>query len=340
MTRLFSRLRVEPIGSVYPRFDKAVLFLLKVTYLIHRVLMRIIVGRQKREALFLSLDKRLHYSLILSGYFSPSFYIISRFYESDLVKKIDRKHPRLFKINVTKYNYRVYCAPVKNDFIGLTTREEDIIDRYFTPKEGDTVFDVGAHVGRYTLIASRRVGSTGSVIAIEPDPANIKMLNMNIGLNNLTNIQILSCAVCAEQKRIKLYLPGNDSKMSIYNTIMQDRAHSSERTIEVDGYTLDFIADKYLKYKFEDNKKENWIKIDVEGAEYEVLKGATNLLSRNQPTSILVEIHNLREGFNLYQPVIELLKEYNFSLEFEKVYGGGEKHIVLKKYLRDSIAMP
>jgi FkbM family methyltransferase len=326
---------MEPIGSVYPRFDKFVLSAVKVTYIIHRVLLRLVVGKKKRESLFFKANKRLRYTRILSGHFSPSFYIVSKFYGSGFVKKIERKRQRLLKINVSKYNYKIYCPPVKEDFISLTTREEDIIDRYFVPKEGDTVIDVGAHVGRHTLIASRRVGSAGSVIAIEPDPANIEMLNRNMGLNNLTNICILSCAVCAEQKKIQLYLPGTDSKMSIYNTIMQDRAHSSMRSIEVDGYTLDFIADKYLNRISEDNKKENWIKIDVEGAEYEVLKGATNLLSRNQATSLLLEIHNLREGFNLYEPIIKLLKEYNFSLEFEKVYGGGEKHIFLKKYYND-----
>jgi FkbM family methyltransferase len=332
LVKLFSLLSVNPVGSVYPRFDKSILFTVKIIYIIHRVSIRIVVGKKKREIFLSDADKRLHYKHILSGCFSPSFYIISRIYASRLAKKFYNKNPRLFKLSVPKYGYVIYCPPTREDFIGLTIREEDIIDHCFTPKEGDTVIDIGAHVGRYTLIASKRVGSKGLVLAIEPDPTNIQMLKSNIELNNLTNVKIVRCAVCAEQKKIKLYLPSNDSQVTIYNTIMQERAHSSERSLDVDGYTLNFLADKYLDPIAEDNKKENWIKIDVEGAEYEVLRGATNLLSRNQAATILLEIHNLREGFNLYEPIIEFLKAYEFRLEFEKVYTGGEKHILLKKY--------
>jgi FkbM family methyltransferase len=333
MPRLSSRIIIEPVGSLNQTFDKLILFIVKSVYLIHRVLIRMIFGKTRREVILQEANKKLHYTQILSGRFSPSFYFISILYGSKLTRKLDGKHQKLFKVMVPKYSYRIYCPPFKNDFIGVTTREEDIIDNYFSPAEGDTVIDIGAHIGRYTLIASKRVGSSGLVIAVEPDPSNIEMLNKNIELNNLSNIQIIHCAVCAEQKKIRLYLPGKDSEISIYNTIMQDRAHSSQRSIEVKGYTLDFIADKYSDIIDKNIEKEIWIKIDVEGAEYEVLKGATNLLRKNQDISILMEIHNLREGFNLFEPILKLLKEYDFVLEFEKVYEGGEKHIVLKKHL-------
>jgi FkbM family methyltransferase len=332
MTKFFSSLLVDPVGSVYPRFDKSILFTVKIIYIIHRISIRTVVGKRKRDILLSDADKRLHYKHILSGRFSPSFYIVRTVYTSRLAKKLYKTNPRLFKLNVSKYDYKIYCPPNKGDFISLTIREEDIIDNCFIPREGDTVIDVGAHVGRYTLIASKRVGSKGLVIAAEPDPTNIQMLESNIELNHFTNVKIVRCAICAEHKKIKLYLPGNDSQVTIYNTIMQDRAHSSERSVDVDGYTLNYLADQYIVPIRGDNVKEIWIKIDVEGAEYEVLKGATNLLSRNQDISVLIEIHNLREGYNLYKPIIEFLKLYNFHLEFEKVYDGGEKHILLKKY--------
>jgi FkbM family methyltransferase len=334
MSKLFSSLLINPVGSVNPRLDQSILFTVKMVYIIHRVSLRTVVGKKKREALLSDADNRLHYKHILSGRFSPSFYLARRFYTSRLAKKIYSKNPRLFKLNVSKYNYMIYCPPYKDDFIGLTVREEDIIDNCFTPKEGDTVIDVGAHVGRYSLIASKRVGSKGLVIAVEPDPINVQRLESNIELNHLTNVKIARCAICAEHKKIKLYLPSNDSQVTIYNTIMRERAHSSERSVDVDGYTLDHLADQYVDVDSitKDNLKEIWVKIDVEGAEYEVLKGATGLLSRNQDTSVLIEIHNLREGYNLYTPIIEFLKLYNFKLEFEKQYTGGEKHILLKKY--------
>ena len=332
MGKLFTSFLISPVGSIYPRFDKSILFTVKMIYILHRISLRSLVGKKKRDMLLSDADKRLHYKHILSGRFSPSFYIIRTVYTSRLAKKLYNKNQKLFKLNVAKYGYMIYCPPNKDDFISLTIREEDIIDNCFTPEEGDAVIDVGAHVGRYTLIASKRVGSKGKVIAAEPDPTNVQMLESNIELNHLTNVKIVRCAICAEHKKIKLYLPGNDSQVTIYNTIMQDRAHSSERSVDVDGYTLDYLVDQYIDPITEDSIRGIWIKIDVEGAEYEVLKGATNLLSRNQAISVLIEIHNLREGYNLYKSIIEFLKLYDFNLEFEKIYDGGEKHILLKKY--------
>jgi predicted RNase H-like nuclease len=75
----------------------------------------------------------------------------------------------------------------------------------------------------------------------------------------------------------------------------------------------------------------NWIKIDVEGAEFEVLKGATNILSKSRDIALLIEIHNLRDSTNLYRPIVDFLKSYNFKIEFEKSHEGGEKHIIVRK---------
>jgi hypothetical protein len=71
----------------------------------------------------------------------------------------------------------------------------------------------------------------------------------------------------------------------------------------------------------------NWIKIDVEGAEYEVLKGAKEILSASKDISILVEVH----GKDTYGPTIELLRSNNFKIEFEKSYESGDKHVLARK---------
>ena len=74
---------------------------------------------------------------------------------------------------------------------------------HFNPKEGDIVVDVGAHVGHYTLISSKRVGQNGKVVAIEADPDNFEMLNRNIKLNGLTNVIPLNYAVYSEVVKVK-----------------------------------------------------------------------------------------------------------------------------------------
>jgi FkbM family methyltransferase len=212
----------------------------------------------------------------------------------------------------------------------MTIREDEIIE-HFTPKQGDIVVDIGAHMGRYTIIASKQVGTNGKVLAIEASLSNFEILNSNIKLNQLTNIISLNQAVYSKETKIKLYTPGEELGHTIYNTIISDRAQNEEKFVEVNANTLDYL----LQSKGIKHEEVNWIKIDVEGAEFEVLKGATTgattTLSNSKDIALLIEIHNLRDSTNLYRPIVEFLKLYNFKIEFEKSHNGGEKHIIVRK---------
>ena len=230
----------------------------------------------------------------------------------------------LIKIVVPKYDYKFYCRVNKEDY---TTREDEIVE-HFRPKEGDIVVDVGAHIGRYTIIASKRVGESGKVIAIEAHPGNFEMLNRNVKLNKLTNVTALNYAVYSKESKLKLYVPGEESGFTIYNTITTNRAKPEEKFIEVNANTLDNIL---LQQNGISHADINWIKIDVEGAELEVLKGASSILSKSKDISLLIEIHNLHGGTNLYRQIVEFLDIYNFKIEFENTYESGEKHIIVRK---------
>src|SRR5436309_15825566 len=100
------------------------------------------------------------------------------------------------------------------------------------------------------------------------------MLKSNVKLNQFTNVLSLNCAVSSEEEQLKLFLPSQDSGLTKYNTIMTDRASTEkDKFIQVNANTLDNLLQQ------NGIDEVNWIKIDVEGAEYEVLKGATNILS-------------------------------------------------------------
>jgi FkbM family methyltransferase len=88
----------------------------------------------------------------------------------------------------------------------MMTKHEDLIMGYFRPKEGDVVVDVGAHIGHYTIIASKLVCPNGKVIAVEAHPHNFKMLQYNIWLNELTNVTAMNYAVYSKRARLELYL--------------------------------------------------------------------------------------------------------------------------------------
>src|SRR5215216_5903235 len=286
--------------------DNIILFFLKVIYLGRRVLLRLILGKKRRDRLYIEqgLD------------FGDFLYKAVKFF---------RPRSKLLKFKVPKYNYKFYCRVNKDDFI-VMTRHEDVIIEYFRPKEGDIVIDIGAHIGRYTIIASKRVGANGKVVAIEANPSNFEMLNRNIKVNQLTNIISLNNAVYSKETKLKLYLPGEELGHTTYNTVMSDRAKNEDKFVEVSANTLDYLL------QLKEITDVNWVKIDVEGAEFEVLKGATNVLSKSKDIALLIEIHNLSGGTNLYRPIIEFLNLYNFKIEFKKSHDGGEKHIILRKH--------
>jgi FkbM family methyltransferase len=313
----------EPI-RVVPILDKVIVFLLKIIYLfsymVLRLSIRITLGKKTRDRVFAKKAFAFNYEFDVI----PSLYMFKFLYSIIKFLRLD-SHVSL-KISVPKYGYKAYCPINKNDLINMTIREDEIIER-FTPKEGDVVIDIGAHIGRYTIIGAKRVGTNGKVVAIEANPSNFEMLNRNIKLNQLTNIISLNNAVYSKETKIKLYLPGEELGHTIYNTVMSDRAKNEDKFVEVSANTLDY----FLQLKGITDV--NWIKIDVEGAEFEVLKGATNVLSKSKDIALLIEIHNLSGGTNLYRPILEFLRLYNFKIEFEKSHDGGEKHIILRKQL-------
>ena len=321
----------EPVAKTRPSLyglDKIMNFFLKVIYIIMRILFRIILRKKRRENLQFYIKLSNIYKVNFSFYLCMFFYKIKRFLRLD--------NPNLIKIYVPKYQYKAYCPATVDDFINMTTREQEIIE-HFNPKKNDTVVDIGAHLGRYALISSNRVGDEGKVITIEANPLVFEQLKKNLDLNKITNTICLNYAVYSEKTKLKLFVRKEEStntEYSLRNTVMVDRdklmverSKDAERILEVNADTLDNLLD------LNDIKQEsvNWIKIDVEGAEYEVLKGATNVLSKTTDIALLIEIHEIGDGKTLYQPIMDLLNNYNFKKEFEKVYDNGEMHIIVHK---------
>jgi FkbM family methyltransferase len=320
MKKVIHWLGQEPLANTIPSFyiDKIINIIVKLFYLSIRILLRITLGKKRRE------QNRFCRKV---GYYtvnvSPSFTLCMYLYR--VIRLLKLGNPSLIKLYVPKYKYKFYCPANVDDFKNMTIREAEIIE-YFCPKENDLVIDVGAHLGRYSLISSNQVGKKGKVISIEANPLVFEKLKKNIDLNKSTNIISLNYAVYSEKTRIKLFSPNEGLKNTIYNTIVSNRT-KSERFTEVNADTLDNILNS-IGIKTD---KVNWIKIDVEGAELEVLKGAHNILSKSKDIAILIEIHNLAEGRNLYENIMDLLKTYNFKIVFEKIHQGGERHIIVRK---------
>src|SRR5215203_5333613 len=310
-----SWLTKQPIESVMPAFDRCTLPILKACYICIRIIFRLCLGKRRRN------QSQLYRGLYVGDNIIPSYHVVKFFYKS--MKFLKLGNPSLLKVYSKKHDYKYYCR--LEDF--NPDREEDIV-KLFRPKEGDIVVDVGAHIGKYTIIASKMVGSQGKVTAIEAHPVNYDILKKNIVLNKLDNVIALNYAVHSKETKVKLYEPGQEKGFTIYNTIMTDRTLESknQKYIEVKANTLDsLLVENGIN-------QANWIKIDVEGAEYEVLRGAINILSSSKDISLLIEIHNLGvKNKNFYEAIIQLLGSKNYKMLFEKIYESGERHIIIRR---------
>ncbi|MBI2327840.1 FkbM family methyltransferase [Candidatus Curtissbacteria bacterium] len=144
-------------------------------------------------------------------------------------------------------------------------------------KLGQVVIDVGAHIGYYSLIFAKLVGSSGRVFAFEPDKNNFSLLVKNVRINNYKNVICERKAVADFYGRTRLYL-SNSSQADhrVYKT-WENRKFVFVQVITLDSYFKNYRG------------RIDFVKIDVQGAEMKVLKGMAVMLKKNKNIKILTE---------------------------------------------------
>ncbi len=162
-------------------------------------------------------------------------------------------------------DYQIVYGQQEKAFLGLK------------PSLGDVVLDVGAHIGSYTLRYSKMVGSQGKVIAFEPEPDNRRILNWNIRLNKAGNVSVRSEALGNFHGKARL-------KLSVHAGV-----HSFVRTSSEIRQTGEILV-PVMRMDELDMGRVNLIKVDVEGYELEVLRGAEELIRRFKP-NLQIEVH-------------------------------------------------
>jgi FkbM family methyltransferase len=155
---------------------------------------------------------------------------------------------------------------------------------------GDTVIDVGANVGCFTLLASRRVGPNGRVIALEPDPDTYRQLCKNLALSKVENVVAMQAAMAAEPGEALLFSEANCRYSSLYANVDQRVAEAPGTTVTTN--TLDRIMEA------EGVERCNYLKLDCEGAEHDIVRAlSTETASRiDQITMELHEVDGVDSG--------------------------------------------
>jgi FkbM family methyltransferase len=149
-----------------------------------------------------------------------------------------------------------------------------------------TVVDAGAHHGLYTLLASKRVGWNGRVIAIEPSPRECERLKRHLRLNRCSNTELAPCALGENPGEADLYLV--DGFQDWCNSLRPPAVDEPIRTVRVSVRRLDDVLEELGVSKVD------FLKLDVEGAELSVLHGAMKLLQREPRPAILAEVQDIR----------------------------------------------
>lgn len=182
-------------------------------------------------------------------------------------------------------------------------------------KPGDTVLNIGAHVGYYTLMAARLVGSSGKVYAFEPNIDNFTLLSKNIKINGYKNVVLINKAVAESSKKAKLFL----SRVSTGMHSLIDIDNNSSNSIMVDTVSLDDFFGN-------DPPPVSVIKMDIEGGEYAALEGMTRLLKKMKHLTIFTEFSpfSIKKAKKSPRGFLNLLRNYGF-----KLYSIDESHKLL-----------
>jgi FkbM family methyltransferase len=175
------------------------------------------------------------------------------------------------------------------------------VERWILPelREGMTFLDIGANIGYYTLLGARCVGTSGKVLALEPDPEVNAILRQNLEANSIDNVQVVHGAASRTCGHVRF---GRAISSSYSSGLYCENAVN---WIEVPGYSLDaLVAESRIGVV-------NLVKLDVEGAEVEALEGMTQILSVDRP-KVMMELHG-RLDRDAVHPAVQKLKNMGYT---------------------------
>jgi len=181
----------------------------------------------------------------------------------------------------------------------------DYIQKIVT--EDMNIIDIGANVGYYALLESQ-LTPKGHVYAIEPVPVNYNMLTKNITLNNCTNVSTFDFAIGNTNKSSDMYVYEKHN----WSSLIQNPQGKVVEKIQVPVITLDKFVESYVTEKTE---KPLLIRMDVEGSEYDILKGSSKIFQTIRPLIIGIEMHPHLMSKEKALECIKIMKENQFTIK-------------------------
>lgn len=215
------------------------------------------------------------------------------------------------------YYYGFFEANLTNFFINFL-------------QEGDIFFDVGAHVGFYSVLNSNLVGPTGHIHSFEPTPRTFKSLEQNVSTKH--NVTVNNRAVMDHEAEIEFVDYG--PKYSAFNSFQKRTGDemaflAAAEKIQVKTISLD-------SYCQEKNLTPTLIKIDAEGAEHIILKAMDVVLRTSKPI-VTIEVAGGEEWKENCHTSIEMLTQHGYQMFEIDVEGYLHPHVEKESYLYDNL---
>jgi len=209
----------------------------------------------------------------------------------DMEKRIRRAANHVYKVD--EFTIEGTAAELVGTFILQQYRYDSIVE----PKLGDVVFDIGAYVGDTALWFSKAVGPQGKVYAFEPEPSNFNKLKANLERNKVTNVIPLQLAVSETEGEMQVSSAAGSSVITQAGTGLSVKVTTIDKFVE---------ANKLPRVDF--------IKMDVEGYESKVLKGAHETIKTFKPSLALSAYHRGDDLIKLPKFLLQLNPNYKFYL--------------------------
>lgn len=180
--------------------------------------------------------------------------------------------------------------------------------------DGAVVLDIGAHIGLFSAIAAKATGTSGKVFAFEPAPNTIPVLHQTIRINRLGNIiSPVNQAMGKDTGKITFFI--SDEAADNSNSLVSYKEDRKLNGVEVEVNTIDnFVASKKLG-------QVDFIKIDVEGAEYDTLRGGIEVFKKFQPSFILaIHPEPIKKKGDKLEDIYDLLLSLNYNITYNNKF--------------------
>lgn len=225
---------------------------------------------------------------------------IYKFLDLVTFKKGRNRHINGFNIRLPIRYFRYYEDGYERDTF-----------KYFDQiiKPTDTILDIGAHIGLFSVFFSKKLSDKGKVICFEPTPGTYQILKRTAELNDLKNCKVVNAAIADKSGSLTFNLTSKDGEGSNANSLVQ-----TERTVNVTEVKVFSIDD----YRRTEKLKIDILKIDVEGYELNALIGAQETFITDKPSGILaLHPESIKKLGQSLEQIWDVLERYKCKVEYK-----------------------